>query len=638
MQGFPLKSIAPGKSKAAADERDDSARATGGWPWKGLLGCLFLILLGTQARIWRATSDPNFDSQESAGMLKSDPALLQYISQRILAAEGALPADFRANARVQHPGPTDLAAEFTVGQEFLLAWAYQASGSRLPLHLFATQLMALLAALSALGIFGVVYWRTGRQGWALAAAALFCLLPANYRTIGFILVREDLSLPLFLGHLALLARAEQRRTAGAYLLAGLLLALALSTWHAMGFFVVLELCVLQLWFLRPGNSPFEGRGAWAVLIGPILAATLVPAMQTSGLLFSLAMQLSLSLLGLAWWRTRYRARHGGAQLPGLPSFGIGMGLLGLLLGAKELCFQGASSYTHVFAVIWAKLAHLGVRPVDPRQISFDARLLWQGPFETLAPGRFVELLGWGLLLLLPLFWSLVARRRQQAGFDAFLMLFLLAALPTAWLIGRTSILVGSLLPLMLIPLLKLPRASLVRYALGLVLALQALSFVRFLADYRISWYEPRERQLEIAELVHWVEENLEVDEPVVGDFMNSTAILVHSGNPIVLQPKYETERSRRRAERFLEAFFAGSPEQLSALVRGPFQSELLLVDRYTLGSLSPWVAGYPGGPAAGSVGAQLLSRDAETLAGLPGYELIYRSRLASDFFRLYRLR
>lgn len=615
------------------------APARGAWPWRGLLGCLLLILLGTQARVWRATSDPNFNSQESAGMLKSDPALLHYISQRILTAGGALPEDFRADPRVQHPTTTDLPAEFTVGQEFLLAWAYQASGSNLPLHLFATYLMALLAALSALGVFGVVYWRTASQAWALAAAALFCLLPANYRTIGFILVREDLSLPLFLGHLALLARAERRRTAGAFLLAGVLLALALSTWHAMGFFVVLELLVLQLWFLRPGDSPFEGRGAWAVLIGPIVAATLVPAMQASGLLFSLGMQLCLSLLGVAWWRTRYRARHGGARFGRLPSLGLSLGLLGLMASAKALWVQQASSYTHVFAVIWAKLAHLGVRPADPNQISFDARLLWQGPFEGLPLERFQELLGWGVLLLVPAVWSLAARRRsQQSGFEAFLILFLLAALPTAWLIGRTSILVGSLLPMMLICIPKLPRAGLLRSALGLVLALQALSFVRFLADYRISWYVPPERQLEIAELVRWVEQNLEVEEPLVGDFMNSTAILAHSGNPIVLQPKYETERSRRRAERFFEAFFAGSPEELAALVRGPFQSELLLVDRFTLGSLSPWVAGYPQGPLPGSAGAFLLSQEAETLEGIAGYELLYRSRLASDFFRLYRLR
>ena len=197
------------------DQKSQEARR---WqPWLGFAACLLMVLLGTQARVWRATSDPNFSSAQPEGLLKSDPALLFYITERIIDAGGSPPGDFRADPRVQHPLLTDIPAEFTVGQEFLVAWAYGAFGAGEPLHLFATKFMALLASLAALGIYGVVFWRTRSVGWSLGAAALFCLLPANYRTIGFVLIREDLSLPLFLGHLALLARAERLRSARAFL-------------------------------------------------------------------------------------------------------------------------------------------------------------------------------------------------------------------------------------------------------------------------------------------------------------------------------------------------------------------------------------------------------------------------------------
>ena len=64
------------------------------------------------------------------------------------------------------------------------------------------------------------------------------------------------------------------------------------------------------------------------------------------------------------------------------------------------------------------------------------------------------------------------------------------------------------------------------------------------------WYQPQQR-LELARAERWIGENLPRDAAIVADFVNSTGILVHSGNPIVLQPKYETQRSRDRIEAFL---------------------------------------------------------------------------------------
>jgi len=599
--------------------------------WLGWLGCLVLVLGSMQVRIWRASSDPNFDSQHAEGMLKSDPALLYYFTERILDAGGGVPADFRRDPRVQHPAKTDIPGEFTVGQEFLVAWAYQLSGSELPLHVFAMQLMSLLAALAALGIYGVVWWRTRSVGWSLAATGLFCLMPANYRTIGFILVREDLALPLFLGHLALLARAQRSGRSRAYLLAGLVLGLALASWHAMGFFVVLELLVLHAWVLWPGAkaSPMEQPGVWAVLLGPVLAAVLVPALAQAGFLLGAPMLLGLALFGVALLRGRVVARSGHA-LGRLRSLLAAGGMLLALSGLGWLLGGAGSSYAHVFDVLAAKLHYLGERPRDPNLMSFDARLLWQGPFETLAPRSLVALFGWSLGLLPLALWS--ALRCRGRGFLGFLMALTVISLPTAWLIGRTSILGGALLPMLVLALAGWKRQVLAQGLMGVLLVLQAFSFINFIDEMRLSWYQPAARQAELAELVQWVGQNVDPSEPIVGDFMNSTALLAHCGNPIVLQPKYETAHSRARAQAFMQTFFAGTPSELVQLVHGRFQAEWLLIDNYTLGQLSPWVAGYPEGPPAGSVGEQLLAGKQPE-----GYQLMYRSKLPSDYFRLYHL-
>jgi len=582
-----------------------------------------------------ARADPNFDAQRAEGMLKSDPALLYYFTERILAAGGGMPADFHADPRVQHPGLTDIPAEFTVGQEFLVAWAYRAFGGDAPLHLFCTWLMALVASLAVVGVWLVTIARTKSVLWASLAAGLFVLLPANYRTIGFILVREDLSFPLFALHLGFLALAERRRTWPLFLASGLALAGALATWHALGFFLLVELLVLVVGYLVTGRNPLRLPGAWAVAVGPALAGLFVPALRESGFLLGPAM-----LVIYGWGAAAGIPRLRGAGRPAVLWLWAGM------FAVAAFALPGASAYAHVYEVLWAKVAHLGVKPVDPNALSFDARLLWQGPFETLAPGVLRAYLGWGAAALLTALVVAARRRAELLSCEGFLLGLTLLSLPLAWLIGRTFILSGLCVPAAAAVWLAVEERR--RIALGVlvgVLALQALSFASFVRDHTQSWYLPRGRQAEIAGLVEWVGANIPAEEAIASDFMNSTALLAHTGNPIVLQPKYETDRSRRQAQLFLETFFAGTPDEFGRLVREHFECRYVLIDRYTLGYLSPYTAGHVGAPTPGTAAAVFLSQEDVVLRGVPGFELLYRSPdsirqingAPYDFFRLYRV-
>jgi hypothetical protein len=337
-----------------------------------------------------------------------------------------------------------------------------------------------------------------------------------------------------------------------------------------------------------------------------------------------------------------------AAIPRLRSAGRPAVLLLWAVSFAVVAFalSGASAYAHVYEVLWAKVVHLGVKPVDPNAISFDARLLWQGPFETLAPGDLLAYLGWGAAALLLALVVAARRRAELLSFEGFLLGLTLLSLPLAWLIGRTFILCGLCVPAAAAVWLAMDERR--RIALGVmvgVLALQALSFTSFVRDHSQSWYLPRGRQTEIAELVEWVGANVPAGEAIAGDFVNSTALLAHTGNPIVLQPKYETDRSRRQAQLFLETFFAGTPDDFARLVREHFECRYVLVDRYTLGYLSPYTAGHVGAPTPGTAAAVFLSQEDDALRGVPGFELLYRSPASIrqingapyDFFRLYRL-
>ena len=176
---------------AGAPSRDRVGRLA---PWIALA----LAAAGAAIRLLHV---PGVVHQENPlGLLRSDPALLYYITARVVEHGGRLPDDFRADPRIEWPEPTDIPATFTVGQELLVAWAYlgyAGLGGELPLHRFALVAMSLLASLTLLGVVGIARELTGSRRWACLAGLVFLCTPGGYRTLGSILVREDLSLPLF---------------------------------------------------------------------------------------------------------------------------------------------------------------------------------------------------------------------------------------------------------------------------------------------------------------------------------------------------------------------------------------------------------------------------------------------------------
>ncbi len=109
---------------------NDDSRGAGGNGLPGrfrlrLAGAAFALLvvaLSTTLRIAVALGDPHFDTQSPTGLLRTDPALLYYVTEKIIEAEGGVPWDFRADPRIQYPDGADIPAMFTVGQEFLVAW------------------------------------------------------------------------------------------------------------------------------------------------------------------------------------------------------------------------------------------------------------------------------------------------------------------------------------------------------------------------------------------------------------------------------------------------------------------------------------------------------------------------------------
>jgi len=638
------------RSKRATRSRSTrtSGKVGNRWPERPprrLLTALFLFLAvgaGAAIRIHTTLSDPNFDTADARPLLRSDPGLLHYITERIVENGGLPPDDFGADARIEHPGSSDIPAMFTVGQEFVVAWGYLlwnyvTSDADTPLHVVAVWIMGVFASLAVLGVFGLAFELTGRLRWAVLAGSVYLLLLGNYRTIGFIFIREDFSLPWLALHLYLFARALRVRTRFAILATALTLIFAASTWHAMGFVLAMEAIVLLGWYLRSGENPMAHRDAWMGLAVIALGSLAVPVLRAKGFLVSLPV-LVVTCLWVAGQLERSGRMSSARARLAAPI------LLVALVLVTRLVDGGQGDYSHVVELMTSKVLNAGALPTDPSELSFDARLLWQGPFATATARDMFGFLGAGLALIAIAFvWGCYGWLRQRGDSRLLALLgFAVAGVLSALLVRRMAVLPALLLPVVAACAVHKLRSPSVRaLAITLFLAFQGVYFYVGIDGYQCPWYHPPARGVELAEVVRWAEEHIPSDEAIATDYETATAVLAHGRHPILLQPKYETTSSRRRIEAFSDAFVHGSLADYRALL---IENNA----RYTLVNCDFWSRNlYTAGiqisenwsPDPRTPFVNFCNLDASLYKNLPGFRLVFHSagRSGSGRMRVFEL-
>jgi hypothetical protein len=628
------KSHSPGYTKEPSESEWSFSRRQ---KLVSLIALLLAICIGSTIRIHTTLTDVNFNTLDSRPLLRSDPGLLYYFTDRIIESHSLPPNDFRADPLVEYPETSDLPAMFTIGQEFLVAWCAAQFGGKIPLHVLCVWVMGIFSSLVVVGIFGLTVELTRNVRWGILATALSLIVIGNYRTIGFILIREDFSLPWFSIHLYLLARAFRVKTKLSFVLVALTLVLAASSWHAMGFFIAIEVTCFFLWFLRTGQNPLETPSAWLIPFSIVVLSLIIPVLRSKGFILSTPMLMLYCMLVSAFLVRKFSS----AKIRILAAVLLVTLLIAAPLVARLVDGSG-QDYSHVLELMSAKIQFLGKMPQDPNQISFDSRLLWQGPFRTADFYYYWGALGVGLLLLPVAIGIGIQGWLRGTGDPRIMLLFALfvSCSTVAYLVKRTIIMPGLLLAVVAIVVLRmLPPNRLTKVLIVVGFVYQITMFSIGLSNYQITWYLPPERNSQLAELIDWIERNIPVGEPIAADFVNGTAILAHLRHPIVIQPKYETTRSRRRIEEFMMTFVHHSPDEFRKLL-SRYRCKYLLVDRFWwMGSA--YIAGINTAiglaPPLDSCYSLFCSQDKDTLVSIPGYRLLYRSPrgIRGDWYRLF---
>lgn len=468
--------------------------------------------------------------------------------------EGGLPD---TDIGIEPPGGLHVASEYTIGAEYLYALLARIMPGAMPLaeRVRWAETLWFCLAVPLLGLW--VYGMTGSRWSGWIAAGYYALgAGAVVRSSGIELGRENFALPWLVAHLACHAWASKRGAKEGIILqavlSALFLAAACMTWDLVQYYVGLWALVSAGAVLYKPQS-FQ-RKLWGIEFAALVIVSIFnPYLRAHGWLFSpgLLMGYGICLLLLAERRipvSGWRRCLFSASLLFLPL------LAGLFAG-----WLYRSGYSHFGSLLWAKIRFLNTKPADPALLSFAQRIMWvpalHAPTARMAIGLFPALLLLTFTGGVVLSFSLRTRPRRElihqlffCGFSLITFCFFVRfhvffALFSAALMGWLAAWA-----------LEASWWKRIPVVMFLVFGLVAEAANTLHQPQR--WGRGNVYYEELDELCTWLSEEV-APETVLANFGTSASILTYGGCPIVLHPKFETKRLRRKVEEYGTALFKG---------------------------------------------------------------------------------
>jgi hypothetical protein len=520
--------------------------------WLLCAGLLAVLCAGhVLFKLAKIEAHPTWDPVDDTGQFWSEFAFhyryAEFFASHPVSDWGLLSRD----RSVMWPETVDGWREFTIAMEIPVGLAYRWWQPATPFHVWVVRYDCVVSSLSLVGVFllATALWRSRVTG--LVAAGLYATLYPSYgRTVLNLFPREDFAVPLILLALwlsVLVLRREQGPSArwlpALPALAALAWTAALASWHLTQFLFVLWVGALTLvWLRRPGllhDAP--GHRAMGVGLMVLVAGGLiVPVLRAKLVVLSPAM-CALYGLALATWIDGSRRKHR------MTFFAVT--LLALACG---WALSGAhGEYGHVYELFFAKLRFGGVKPDDPSRLTWEARSLWEGPFNNASWSEWWRSLQWcGPLALVAMAraWRRDRRTPERVVFIVFVVVLALFA----WMVIRYFTFLGFAVAVLAAGAgAGLDRRQRVAWA--------------FLAMFVLSWQlvsldlNPMSRvgpkPSEYRPLVNWIREHTALDAVLLAHISEGPVLLAHTGRPIVVHSKFENKAVRDRFREHLAAMY-----------------------------------------------------------------------------------
>ncbi len=520
--------------------------------WRRLIYCLGVVCVLYAYHVHLKTAkifaNPTWNARDEVGQFWSECAF-HYRFAKFFAEHPV--RDWRQLAHdrdVQYPDTINDWAEFTVAMEVPVGVLYRWLKSPTPFHVFVVWYDCLASSLSLFAVFFLAraLWRSDGAG-VFASALYAALYPSYGRTVKNLFLREDFAIPLIVFALFFTVRALQevgtdvspadggrRETLWTshptmQMFAALFWLAALASWHLTQFVMAPLIVAAVLVYLGKGETP---RVPWMVLV-LAAGAVLIPVLRAKQFYLSPTMGL-LYALSLAVWINGGRKR---ATI-------LFAGWLTVFLAVGALLQKSYGEYAHVYQLFLYKLRFLGVKPSDPAALLWEARVLWEGAFNTADWYEWWRSLQWCLPLAVVAVW--MAWREKNVALRVC-ALFTLLLFPLAWMVIRYFTFLGFAAAVL--------AAGLVTGRIWWKVAM-VVATVWQLATLNVR---PLEREqpapAEYRPIVVWLRENTPTNTVVLATISESPVFLAHTGRPIILHSKFENQRIRDRYREMLEAIY-----------------------------------------------------------------------------------
>jgi hypothetical protein len=470
--------------------------------------------------------------------------------------------------RAQYPEGLEVARKFSVGKGLAAAAIYTAAGRPGSFREFVRHFDAAWFCFGIFAVFLAVRELGGGYSGGLMAAAFYAISLASVsRSTGLEFSRENFSLPLIFLHWWLMVREWKRPTLSwGSIAAGVVVAVAAATWDVTQLYVLMLGIFAGLGLLFGKNGYRLIRGFLPGLAFLVVAGATVPYLRDHSFLLSWGMLLWYSLAA-AYAAHSVLAKRSSA-LPKVVFLVVQVSLAALVI--TQTSYPG--TYSHFTRLLAAKVKHFNVKPLNPAELTYEARILWTpalhsatskfhgkypiSDFEVL----FVLSAAPLVLLMRSLFRRTSSQGEKSLLFSAavFFVLYVLFVRMQVFLVFFLSCLVG--LGFRYGPSLfrhgSAKTAAAVGWALIGCLGLWAEALTYF----------PVERIGRIAytgnpyaankELVNWLRNNTEKDAVVLAGFTLEPTLFTDADRAIVLHPKFESKGMRLKVKEYLETLFS----------------------------------------------------------------------------------
>lgn len=533
-------------------------------------------------KVFRYSKYLHLHINSDVGLFASEGAL-QYRYARMIANGHDIPKN---DKKCQWPQGVKPFKELTLVMEYVIGTSYQILkniGINIPFHIFV---VIFISFFTSLNVF-VIYWGIRGMGfnrWIAAySAAFYAFTTGSYsRITGFEL--EYFAFPLLmLGTIFFIKSVSENKVNWAAILSGFFFAIGLASWHfAQFYFFILSFIffLLLLFLLREKLLPI-GKIFTILVSFAFLAGVISPVLRNTLFVVSPVMIFSLMLVIAYWFVNKYELNAAERVF-----FAIGFILITGIAIFIKIGFAGGE-YGHVWYLLWAKLINFGIKPDTPSALSYDARVLWTGAFNTMSP--FILLYQFRALLLFGIIGTFLLGykiKKNMIPTDLILFLLIIVTFVLSVLVQRLVIFAVFFLS-MSIPFLissidnfhsfkslekkqKNAGISTYRSLIFIVILFICLFFqINETLSYENTFFtkiifslfpepnydRPYLSQIDKFNLYKWINDNTSKNEVFLTNFELSASILAYTNRASNLQPKFETSLARNKVKKFLSALY-----------------------------------------------------------------------------------